>query len=134
MLVSVFLLICFSLPMLYSTSAPVHGDRYFIYQSLFVIIGVGLAFIVQFFDYNKICRQSQWFLIACCVGLLYLSIANILSKFGYSDMAQKFPLIKAIKGSYRWFRIGGFGIQPAEFTKIALILVLSEYYHIMQIG
>ncbi|WDE95496.1 putative peptidoglycan glycosyltransferase FtsW [Lentisphaera profundi] len=129
MLVSVFILICFSLPMLYSTSAPVHGNKYFFNQTLFVCIGASLAFFIQYIDYNWLCRNGRWLLVICCVALLYLVLANVLSKAGYSDLVKKFPLIKAIKGSYRWFRIGGFGIQPAEFTKIGLVLVLAEYYH-----
>ena len=56
MLVSVFLLVCFSLPMLYSTSAPVHGNKYFFNQAIFVFFGAGLAFLIQYFDYNWFCE------------------------------------------------------------------------------
>ena len=30
-------------------------------------------------------------------------------------------------GSRSWFGIGGFGIQPSEFTKLALIMFTSRY-------
>ncbi len=130
MLVSVFLLVCFSLPMLYSTSVPVYGSKYFINQSVFVLIGVTAAYVIQYLDYNWFCQNARILLGLCAVGLIYLMIANMLTKMGHGDIAAKFPLIRAIKGSYRWFRIGSLGIQPAEFTKIALILVLAEYYHL----
>jgi rod shape determining protein RodA len=32
-----------------------------------------------------------------------------------------------IKGSHSWFRIGDFGLQPAEFAKMATSLVLAKY-------
>jgi rod shape determining protein RodA len=32
-----------------------------------------------------------------------------------------------IKGSHSWFKIGGFGFQPAEFSKMATVLVLAKY-------
>ena len=73
MLVSVFLLVCFSLPMLYSTSAPVHGNKFFLNQSLFVFSGVILAYAIHLFDYRLFCRYGKYLLGACCVALAYLS-------------------------------------------------------------
>ncbi|WP_159305417.1 FtsW/RodA/SpoVE family cell cycle protein, partial [Klebsiella pneumoniae] len=34
---------------------------------------------------------------------------------------------KEIKGSKSWFRIGDFGIQPAEFMKFATNLALAKF-------
>lgn len=33
----------------------------------------------------------------------------------------------SIKGSHSWFRIGGFGLQPAEFAKWATLLALAKF-------
>ena len=131
MLVSIFLLVAFSLPMLYSTSAPVHGNKFFLNQSLFVFTGAIVAYVIHLVDYRVIGSYGKYMLIACCCALSYLLLANLLSKTGNGEIAAKFPFIKAIKGSYRWFRFGGFGVQPAEFTKIALIIFLAEYYHVI---
>ncbi|MCD6397875.1 MAG: rod shape-determining protein RodA, partial [Spirochaetaceae bacterium] len=35
---------------------------------------------------------------------------------------------REVHGSKSWFGFFGFGIQPSEFTKIAMILFLSDYY------
>ena len=35
---------------------------------------------------------------------------------------------KAGNGSQRWLRIGGFGIQPSEFAKIAIVFTLAKYF------
>ncbi|MBI4268233.1 rod shape-determining protein RodA [Candidatus Uhrbacteria bacterium] len=33
-----------------------------------------------------------------------------------------------VRGTSRWFQIGGFAFQPVEFAKIALILMLARYF------
>ena len=36
-------------------------------------------------------------------------------------------------GSNRWIYLAGFTFQPSEFSKIAVILCLSRYYHDYQL-
>ena len=33
-----------------------------------------------------------------------------------------------VKGAARWLRLGGFGLQPSEFAKVAIVLVLAKYF------
>ena len=36
-------------------------------------------------------------------------------------------LFPAVNGAHRWIRLGGLGVQPSEFAKIAFILALAGY-------
>ena len=71
--------------------------------------GMGLAFAV---DYR---RLEQWapILYGAALGLLILV-----------------PLIGSLGGgARRWIHVGLFSLQPAEFMKIGLLLVLARLYH-----
>lgn len=81
-------------------------------QSIFLIIGYILMFLISKFDYNKYLDKSN-LIFGCCFLLLILVLI---------------PGIGTVRnGSRSWFGIGGFGIQPSEFTKLALIIFTSKY-------
>lgn len=95
------------------TSATMEGDdfsdqprRQMMFFAMAAICGAGLIMI----PYPRIMRWS-WVLYAFSVlGLLGL------------------PLFGAvINGAQRWYFIAGFGIQPAEFAKLAVILSLAAW-------
>lgn len=85
-------------------------------QIIFTAVGIALGALVAFcFSENFIIHIGSLFFWIICMILLVLTAA-----FGTEDL-----------GATRWLVIGGVGIQPSEFTKIAIILmgakVLSQY-------
>ena len=72
-------------------------------------LGLILMLVISFIDFNFILK-FQWLIYGAAVCIL----AAVLV-FGVE-----------VKGARRWFSVGGFGtIQPSEFAKIMMILVLT---------
>lgn len=86
--------------------------RFFKYQGLFLIIGFILMMIVSKIDYHLYYEKTNLILISCLILLVLVLI----------------PGIGTVRnGSRSWFGIGSFGIQPSEFTKLAIIIFTSKY-------
>ena len=65
-------------------------------------------------DYKIYLKYSNKILLICFILLTLVLI----------------PGIGTVRnGSRSWFGIGGFGIQPSEFMKLALIIFVSKYIH-----
>ena len=81
-------------------------------QALFFVIGMILLYIVSKINYYTYFEYSNMLLLACVILLILVLI----------------PGIGTVRnGSRSWFGIGSFGIQPSEFTKLALIIFTSKY-------
>jgi len=93
------------------TSTGLRISNEFIYQIVWIISGLIIFFIVMFSDYLLF---RQWSLYIY-LGAIFVLILTLL--FG-----------REVNGSKSWLGLFGFGIQPSEFTKIATILFLSDYY------
>lgn len=88
------------------------------------------------FDFSqKYGKQLVWIITAFMLALVILIIdADFYTVFAYGfyifflilNIAVPF-LGKEIKGSRSWFRLGDFGIQPAEFMKFATNLALAKF-------
>ena len=87
-----------------------NGYYFAILQTVWVIMGGIIAFILAQIDYKIISKASFPIFI---FNLLFL-IAVLI--FG-----------SATNGSKRWFTIGIIPIQPAEFMKLSFILYLSKW-------
>lgn len=78
------------------------------------LVGVGISLtaciIVSLIDYHKIFK----FNVLIYAGCVLLLVAVLL-------------IGKTTKGATRWLAIGGFALQPSEFVKIGLIVILSWY-------
>ena len=81
-------------------------------QGIFLIAGYILMFLISKFDYHKYLEKANLIFLGCLILLILVLI----------------PGIGTVRnGSRSWFGIGGFGIQPSEFTKLALIIFTSKY-------
>ncbi len=72
-------------------------------------LGMGVAFAI---DYR---RFEKWAYPLYICSLFLLILVPLIGSFG--------------GGARRWIAIGPFAIQPAEFAKIGLILVLARFFH-----
>ena len=118
LVVSVILISIFWIIMIYSASSIwaeyKYNDplKYVKNQALFFIIGLILMFLVSKINYKFYLKKSNILLIGCIILLILVLIPGV-------GMVRN--------GSRSWFGIGSFGIQPSEFTKLALIIFTSKY-------
>lgn len=118
-LIAVLVLMVMSLGVVYSASSSWallksgNSERFLGSHALKVLIGFATIFIFMQIDYKKYKKLTKPVLIGV-VALLLVTLA----------------LGGEVKGATRWLRFGGFGFQPSEFAKYALIfhvcVLLSE--------
>jgi rod shape determining protein RodA len=75
-------------------------------------IGLALGMVAAAFDYRLLRAYAPILYAASCLGLLL-----VLS-----------PLGETINGAHSWIPLGGgFEVQPSEFAKVALVVMLAMY-------
>ena len=118
LITGVILISLFGLLMIYSSSyiwaEYKFNDPYkFIKtQGLFLIISYIMMYIILKIPYTKYLNKSNLIFIICLILLILVII----------------PGIGTVRnGSRSWFGLGGFGIQPSEFTKLGIIIFTSKY-------
>ncbi|MGH9254681.1 MAG: putative lipid II flippase FtsW [Vicinamibacterales bacterium] len=117
------LLVCASIIMVYSASALVALERFqqpylfVIRQVMWTALGLALLWIAMHVDYRT--YRSDAFVWAL-IGVVALTLVGVLFS-------------TPVNGTRRWFGIGGLGVQPSEFAKIACVfftaLVLERRMH-----
>ena len=108
----VIIIVLIGIMTIYSATRPlVEGEtsRFYLKQSLWLIIGVIALFIMVSFDYIWMKRLS-FLLYAASIALLV--IVFVLGKVGM--------------GAQRWLSIGPISFQPSEFFKVAYVIMLSH--------
>lgn len=86
--------------------------KYLRSQSIFLILGYVIMYIVSKYPYQNYKKLSN-IIFGICISMLALVLI---------------PGIGTVRnGSRSWFGLGGFGIQPSEFTKLGLIIFTSKY-------
>ena len=97
-------------------SSATYGTDYYVKrQVLGFATGLVLLLITAFVDYHFIARLSP------LIYLLNLGLLLAVWKFG-----------EAKYGGTRWLGIGGFQIQPSEFGKLFMIIVLAKYFDLFK--
>lgn len=86
------------------------GTDYFSKQLTFSIIGLVLMIGISYIPPRIIAKSSY---ILYFISIILLILVLIIGK--------------KISGSKSWFSLGGFGIQPSEFAKIATIITLANF-------
>ena len=81
-------------------------------QGKWLVLAVPCMLAAMFFDYHR-WRERPWMTIALYLGVLALMAAVFL-----------FP---PIKGSRRWLPLGPVRLQPSEFAKLAVVIVVSVW-------
>lgn len=120
LLISVIAISIFGIIMIYSSSniwAEYKFNDAFKYlkmQGLFLIVGIVLMIIISKIPYKYYLDKANIILVICFALLILVLIPGIG---------------KIRNGSRSWFGVGGLGIQPSEFMKLALIIFISKYLH-----
>ncbi len=103
------------LVMVYSASAvegaiKYHDPQFFLLrQSVYVLAGLGILLLSSKLDYHRIHKLTYPIL-----GLAVVLLVAVLTRAGH-----------AAGGAARWISIGPVHVQPAEYTKLALVLWLA---------
>ena len=118
LLIAVIIISLFGALMIYSSSYVwaeyKFNDpyKYLKSQSIFLILGYIIMIFISKFPYQNYKKLSNTIFGICFLMLILVLI----------------PGIGTVRnGSRSWFGIGGFGIQPSEFTKLGLIIFTSKY-------
>ncbi|WP_225412160.1 rod shape-determining protein RodA [Stigmatella hybrida] len=94
-----------------SASRPPHAPVWYS-QTIYLGVALGAALVVCLVDYRWIQRMT--------VPIYVLNIVALI--------ALRFVGHKA-KGAESWFVLGPIRVQPAEFMKIGVVLMLAKIYH-----
>lgn len=78
-------------------------------QIWWVAIGSGLALALVAMDYRFWIRQAWWFYALSLVLLVLVLLVG-----------------KKVYGAYRWLDVFGVLVQPSEFAKVAMVLLLAR--------
>lgn len=111
---------------------------WFLILPVIVLTTIGLAAIYSV-DISQGIRLIYFptQMIALFLGLIVLLITTLIHKTRYESMAKIVYLVGlvlliavlflgvSIRGTTGWFRLAGFSFQPAEFAKVAIILLLA---------
>ncbi|WP_408890843.1 rod shape-determining protein RodA [Myxococcus faecalis] len=81
-------------------------------QALYLGLGIVAVLVVCLVDYRWIQRMA-----------MPIYVANILALIALRFVGH------TAKGAESWFAIGPFRLQPAEFMKIGVVLMLAKVYH-----
>ena len=112
----IMLLLLVGLVMLLSASAPAGASKYndsyhfFKKQLVFVVAGLVGMVVVSRIDYRLYYKHAKLIFGICFILLLLVAIPGI----GIS-----------LNGSRRWIQLPGFQLQPSEFMKLGLSMMLA---------
>lgn len=101
-----------SLLNIYSVTSEGQGHTDIVFRQLvWFSIGFTILVIAMMIDYHTISSFSYLFYF-----LILLALIAVLAVGPF------------VAGAQRWIRFGGFSVQPSEFAKLAMILVLARYF------
>ena len=109
-------LVIFGIVMVYSASSQLaarryHNSFYFAQKQMaFAFFGFLVMIVFRFIPYQKFQKWGFWLMVGTLLSLILVLIPGIGSRMG---------------GASRWFRLGGVSFQPAEFSKLVLVIFLA---------
>ena len=118
LLIAVIFLVVIGLMAIFSASAPkcvemgVNPTRFLIQQLIGVVFGfLGLKFLSNF-HYKKLMNYTLPFAIFVIIMLFLVKIAGV-----------------TVNGAQRWINLGPMSLQPSEFAKPAVVLLLAGVFY-----
>ena len=118
LIISIIIITLFGALMIYSSSSVwaeyKFNDQYKYLKSqlIFLVLGYLVMILISKFPYQNYKKLSN---------IIFLVTTSLL-------VLVLIPGIGTVRnGSRSWFGLGGFGIQPSEFTKLSLIIFTAKY-------
>ncbi len=114
LLAAVLVLVMFGLVTMRSFDTGVLNDYFFMRQFMWLFVSLSVFVGITLADWSFLKTNSIFLLIGYAIGvgaLLFLLIK------GYS-----------INGAQSWIPVGPFHVEPVEFIKLILVLVLAKYF------
>ena len=120
LLVAVIFLVVIGLMAIFSASAPkcidmgLNPARFLIQQTLGVIVGLaGMRFLSNF-HYKKLMTYTLPFAAFVIIMLIMVKVAGT-----------------TVNGAQRWINLGPLSLQPSEFAKPAVVMLLAGAFYIV---
>jgi rod shape determining protein RodA len=113
LLIALVALCAVGVAMIYSTTAdPTRAmSRMYITQLYAIVLGLGAMVVMLTFDYRTFTDKSHIIYIGLLALLIYvLFLGNVQM------------------GARRWIGLRGFNLQPSEFAKVGVALVLAKFF------
>jgi cell division protein FtsW len=117
-----FFLVCVSVVMVYSALAgkDLDGDglpmQIMMRQLTWALLGFLLMVVAMRIDYRS--WQQP--------GVIALALGAVFAGLGLLAVMKLLGSAHAVKGAVRWIGVGGVGVQPSEFAKLAVILFVAD--------
>ena len=110
LVIAILALCALGVTQIYSATTGSSG-RLYQTQIYAIILGLGAMVFTLTLDYRTFADKSHLIYIGLCLVLLYVIF------LGEVQM-----------GARRWISLGGFNLQPSEFAKAGVALVLAKYF------
>jgi cell division protein FtsW len=113
--ITVLLLVCTSIVMVYSASAVIaqkeenDSYHYVTRQAMFAVVGIAALAVAMRVDYRA--YRNEKFIYGVLGGVGVMLVAVLFAR--------------PINGAQRWLSLGGLSLQPSEFAKIACVLLTA---------
>src|SRR6195256_792203 len=113
LLLAILALCGLGVAMIYSTTSDPTRDvsRLHITQMYAIVLGLVAMVVTLSLDYRTFADKSH---------LVYIAMLGLLLYVMYLGDVQM--------GARRWISLGGFNLQPSEFAKIGVALVLAKFF------
>ena len=113
LIIAILAICALGVTMVYSATAdPSRGNsQLFTTQLYAVVLGLGAMVFLMVVDYRALTDKSH---------LIYIGVVAVLTYVLFFGDVQM--------GAQRWIRVGPLNLQPSEFSKIGLALVLAKFF------
>lgn len=90
------------------------GDSHFFErQIIWIALSIGLFFLLSVFDFRFL-RSSKITIVLFSISCVFLLLLFVIGQVSH--------------GALSWFRFGSFSFQPADPSKLVLIILLAKYF------
>jgi rod shape determining protein RodA len=111
--VSLIVAITISVAGLITMQSYAGGSMFFYRQLAWLAISVGVFFVAAGID-SSILKKTN---VLVAIFLFAMGLLLLVFFFGHTA-----------NGATSWFSFGGFSVQPSDFVKVVLILLLAKYF------